>query len=243
MGWHDCSLINLMTFFLFPTPATASRLISAMDFNVNPCHDFFNYACANWNKEHIIPDDRTSISTFEVMADKVQVQLRSEFTASVYPSLIFSYWCSDWSWMFLSVSVSRTIAIYRLVYKTLHQTGLLEEADTNTTIDAMKKAKLMFSSCMNISEIEQIGHAPLVDIMARYGHWPVASSSPSVAKADKWREGTNMTVEELIATIHRDLNVSAKMYKINRKKHDQQEHDQKPFGELQKRMNWRRSNG
>lgn len=47
-----------------------------MDFNVDPCEDFFNYACANWNKEHIIPDDRTSISTFEVMADKLQIQLR-----------------------------------------------------------------------------------------------------------------------------------------------------------------------
>ncbi|OQV14905.1 Membrane metallo-endopeptidase-like 1 [Hypsibius exemplaris] len=143
----------------FECVTTAARLIGAMDFSVDPCHDFFNYACANWNKEHIIPDDRTSISTFEVMADKVQIQLRR----------------------------------------------LLEEPDNNVTSEAMKKAKLMFSSCMNVSEIEQVGHGPLNAVVARYGNWPVASSAPEARS--KWVEVKNMSVEELIATIHRDLNI------------------------------------
>lgn len=47
-----------------------------MDLTANPCHDFFQYACGTWNKKHVIPEDRSSISTFEVMADQLQVILK-----------------------------------------------------------------------------------------------------------------------------------------------------------------------
>lgn len=65
---------------------TASALLSAMDLNVDPCQDFFTFACGNWNKNHLISDDRSSISTFEVMADNLQVILKSllEEAASTY---------------------------------------------------------------------------------------------------------------------------------------------------------------
>lgn len=54
----------------------ASSLLAAMDLTANPCHDFFQYACGTWNKKHVIPEDRSSISTFEVMADQLQVILK-----------------------------------------------------------------------------------------------------------------------------------------------------------------------
>lgn len=44
----------------------ASSLLSAMDRTHDPCKDFFQYACGTWNKKHVIPEDRSSISTFEV---------------------------------------------------------------------------------------------------------------------------------------------------------------------------------
>ncbi|KAJ8981669.1 hypothetical protein NQ317_017290 [Molorchus minor] len=55
---------------------TASSLLSAMDRTTDPCVDFFQYACGTWNKKHVIPEDRSSISTFEVMADQLQVILK-----------------------------------------------------------------------------------------------------------------------------------------------------------------------
>ncbi|XP_023311755.1 neprilysin-1-like [Anoplophora glabripennis] len=55
---------------------TASSLLSAMDHTADPCVDFFQYACGTWNKKHVIPEDRSSISTFEVMADQLQVILK-----------------------------------------------------------------------------------------------------------------------------------------------------------------------
>ncbi|KAK9717796.1 Peptidase family M13 [Popillia japonica] len=55
---------------------TASSLLSAMDHAADPCVDFFQYACGTWNKKNIIPEDRSSISTFEVMADQLQIILK-----------------------------------------------------------------------------------------------------------------------------------------------------------------------
>ncbi|KAG5890126.1 hypothetical protein JTB14_027793 [Gonioctena quinquepunctata] len=55
---------------------TASSLLSAMDHTMDPCVDFFQYACGTWNKKHVIPEDKSSISTFEVMADDLQVVLK-----------------------------------------------------------------------------------------------------------------------------------------------------------------------
>ncbi len=48
----------------------------AMNRSADPCQDFFQFACGTWNKKHLIPEDRSSISTFEVLADQLQVILK-----------------------------------------------------------------------------------------------------------------------------------------------------------------------
>lgn len=57
---------------------SAASLLAAIDSTADPCQNFFQYACGSWNKKHIIPEDRSSISTFEVMADQLQVILKGE---------------------------------------------------------------------------------------------------------------------------------------------------------------------
>ena len=51
-----------------------------MDLSADPCEDFFQYACGSWNKKHVIPEDRSSISTFEVLADELQIILKGTFS-------------------------------------------------------------------------------------------------------------------------------------------------------------------
>lgn len=47
-----------------------------MDLTTDPCVDFFQYACGTWNKVHVIPEDKSAISTFEVMSDQLQIVLK-----------------------------------------------------------------------------------------------------------------------------------------------------------------------
>ncbi|XP_054287381.1 neprilysin-1-like [Macrosteles quadrilineatus] len=55
---------------------TASSLLAAMNQTANPCVDFFQFACGAWNKKHQIPEDRGSISVFEVLSDQLQIILK-----------------------------------------------------------------------------------------------------------------------------------------------------------------------
>ena len=64
---------------------TAASLLSAMDRNVDPCDDFFEFACGTWNKRHVIPEDRSSVSTFEVLADQLQIILKGLLEAPPTP--------------------------------------------------------------------------------------------------------------------------------------------------------------
>lgn len=47
-----------------------------MDTSVEPCDDFYHFACGNFIKNTIIPDEKVSVNTFSIIGDKLQEQLR-----------------------------------------------------------------------------------------------------------------------------------------------------------------------
>ncbi|WAR15724.1 NEP-like protein [Mya arenaria] len=55
----------------------AARLMESMDATVNPCDDFFEYACGSWNKVNEIPEDKTSHDTFTKLRDNIQLQIKA----------------------------------------------------------------------------------------------------------------------------------------------------------------------
>ncbi|KAH8304740.1 hypothetical protein KR044_004215, partial [Drosophila immigrans] len=59
----------------------AALVLSKIKAEVNPCDDFFEFACGSFIDKAIIPDDESSISQFTVVNDKLLEQLRDIVTA------------------------------------------------------------------------------------------------------------------------------------------------------------------
>ncbi|KAI4578925.1 hypothetical protein MJT46_000293 [Ovis ammon polii x Ovis aries] len=54
----------------------AARLIQNMDATVEPCADFFKYACGGWLKRNVIPETSSRYSNFDILRDELEVVLK-----------------------------------------------------------------------------------------------------------------------------------------------------------------------
>ncbi|XP_014662900.1 PREDICTED: endothelin-converting enzyme 1-like [Priapulus caudatus] len=48
----------------------AASMINRMDASVEPCDDFYRYACGNWLRENVLPDDETGYDVFYILTMK-----------------------------------------------------------------------------------------------------------------------------------------------------------------------------
>jgi predicted metalloendopeptidase len=64
----------------------ALSLIEAMDLDVDPCQDFFQYACGGWIKKNPIPNSKSRWSQIDVLRDRLVNDMKSKavlFSAQV----------------------------------------------------------------------------------------------------------------------------------------------------------------
>ncbi|ESO88295.1 hypothetical protein LOTGIDRAFT_165736 [Lottia gigantea] len=55
----------------------ASRIHDAIDYKVKPCDNFYEFACGTWKKKNVIPEDKSAYSSFDLVADDVNVILKN----------------------------------------------------------------------------------------------------------------------------------------------------------------------
>ncbi|CAI9741548.1 neprilysin-1-like isoform X2 [Octopus vulgaris] len=105
----------------------AARLMDAMNTKVDPCDNFYDFACGSWKRLNPIPEDSSSYSTFEQLRNQLQSLLKD----------------------------------------------LLESEISDEENISIQKAKILYSSCMNKSLLEDRDLSPLRIFLDELGGWPV----------------------------------------------------------------------
>lgn len=61
----------------------AANILEKIDENVDPCEDFYDFACGQYVKNTVIPEDKVSVDSFSVVRDTLQEQLKIIITAPI----------------------------------------------------------------------------------------------------------------------------------------------------------------
>lgn len=113
-----------------------------MDKSVKPCDNFYQYACGGWLERHVIPETSSRHSVFDILRDKLEIVLKGQPAQphNARGVVGFNLW---WS---VGCSIhSRDVCICFVV------AGVLE-MENERDRDAIRKAKILYSSCMNESK-------------------------------------------------------------------------------------------
>uniref|UniRef100_A0A3Q2H2I8 Phosphate regulating endopeptidase X-linked n=1 Tax=Equus caballus TaxID=9796 RepID=A0A3Q2H2I8_HORSE len=111
----------------------AAAILSKVNLSVDPCDNFFRFACDGWIDSNPIPEDMPSYGVYPWLRHNVDLKLKA----------------------LLEKSISR-------------------RRDT----EAIQKAKILYSSCMNEKAIEKADAKPLLHILRHSPfRWPVLESN------------------------------------------------------------------
>lgn len=61
----------------------AENVLAKLDETVDPCEDFYRFACGSFLNETTIPDDKTSMESFSILDDKLKEQLNEILNSSI----------------------------------------------------------------------------------------------------------------------------------------------------------------
>uniref|UniRef100_A0A8C7EZU3 Membrane metalloendopeptidase like 1 n=1 Tax=Oncorhynchus kisutch TaxID=8019 RepID=A0A8C7EZU3_ONCKI len=56
----------------------SARLLQNMDATVEPCQNFYQYACGGWLERHVIPETSSRHSVFDILRDRLEIVLKGQ---------------------------------------------------------------------------------------------------------------------------------------------------------------------
>lgn len=74
---YKAPLVALSSFVNFNVPYfSASRVLAALNKDVNPCEDFYEFACGGWIKKNPVPEWSTSWDQLALLREQLVTDLR-----------------------------------------------------------------------------------------------------------------------------------------------------------------------
>ena len=64
-------------------------MLEMMDVSVDPCENFYNFACGSFVKETNIPDEKVSVNTFSIIEDKLSYCVNELKVEEKYVAMLF----------------------------------------------------------------------------------------------------------------------------------------------------------
>uniref|UniRef100_A0A8C8HBR1 Membrane metallo-endopeptidase-like 1 n=1 Tax=Oncorhynchus tshawytscha TaxID=74940 RepID=A0A8C8HBR1_ONCTS len=69
----------------------AARLLQNMDATVEPCQNFYQYACGGWLERHVIPETSSRHSVFDILRDRLEIVLKGQTVTCFHRNLRVSH--------------------------------------------------------------------------------------------------------------------------------------------------------
>lgn len=129
-----------------------------MNPEVEPCDNFYEFACGGFEKATTIPDDKTSVNTFSVISDKLQEQLRASIEE---PS---------------REGERKPFTLAKNLYK-----ACMNKSEGHDGISLIHTSRRRLTFDFFPAAIEKAGFEPLHKILRQLGTWPVL-------EGDNWKE-------------------------------------------------------
>lgn len=177
----------------------ADVMLQYMDQSADPCDDFYQYSCGNWEKLNPIPKDKAAYDTFEILRESLDDVIEELLTtidsrkleSTKIPPLVAeptikslddipNVLGNEPRGTDLRKRILQRRSILEKVLMRYRKDILSEHDQTVKISDAEIKAKHLYESCMNYDLLEKRGITPLLDLLNTLGGWPALDT--------KWKQ-------------------------------------------------------